>query len=277
MARISKARQCKLLSIHRSGLYYKPARESSENLQILRLLDERYLKTPFYGKLRLHRWLRDEKGFTINPKRVRRLMQIINWQTIYRKPRSTKPNQSHRVYPYLLRGLTIERANQVWAIDITYVPVKRGFMYLCAVIDLHTRYVLTWSLSNSMSSQWCRSIIDEAIDLYGQPEIINSDQGSQFTSYEHTSLQEKGISISMDGKGRAIDNIFIERLWKSVKYECVYLHAFEDGLQLYNGLSEYFRFYNHQRQHQSLGYKTPAAIYGNAVTNNSNKKQLNWP
>lgn len=262
---ISKSRQCELLGIHRSGLYYQPVPETGENLQILRLMDEQYLKTPFYGKPRLHRWLRDVKGFDINPKRVRRLMEIMNWQTIYRKPKTTMRNKLHPVYPYLLKGLKIERPNQVWAIDITYVPMRRGFMYLCAIIDLHTRYVVNWSVSNSMTAEWVRSIVVEAISIYGRPEIINSDQGSQFTSYEYTSLFDDKMRISMDGQGRAIDNIFIERLWKSVKYECVYLNVFEDGVQLYKGLEEYFNFYNHERQHQSLDYVTPASCYQRAA------------
>jgi len=170
------------------------------------------------------------------------------------------------VYPYLLKDLRIERANQAWAIDITYVPMKRGFMYLCAIIDLHTRYVVGWSVSNTMSAPWVRQVVEEAVARHGKPEIINSDQGSQFTAIEYTGLLETaGIKISMDGKGRAIDNIFIERLWKSVKYECIYLHAYEDGVQLYEGLKEYFRFYNEERLHQSLHYQTPAELYTRAA------------
>lgn len=257
---ISKGRQCELLSIHRSGLYYRPVLQSQENLQILRLLDEQYLKTPFYGLPRLHAWLQ-QQGYTINRKRVRRLMEVMGWQTIYRKPQTTRRNKQHQVYPYLLKDLVIDRANQVWAIDITYIPMRRGFMYLCAIIDLHTRYVVNWSISNSMTAEWCRSIVEEAIEMHGSPEIINSDQGSQFTAFEYTSLFDDKMHISMDGKGRAIDNIFIERLWRSVKYECVYLKVFEDGVQLYEGLKEYFHFYNHQRGHQSLNYQTPASRY----------------
>jgi putative transposase len=224
-----------LLSIHRSGLYYTPCSESDENLAIMRLLDEQYFNTPFYGVRRLHKWLELQDHF-VNKKRVRRLMELVNWQTIFRKPRTTKRNKQHPIYPYLLKGLAIERANQVWAIDITYVPMRRGFMYLCALIDLHTRYVVHWSLSNTMTSQWCRTVVEDAIAMHGQPEIINSDQGSQFTGFEYTSLlleRETPIAISMDGKGRAIDNIFIERLWKSVKYECIYLRPCDDGVMLY--------------------------------------------
>ncbi len=262
-SRFSVYRQCEMLSIHRSGLYYKPIPESQENLDVMLYMDKQYLKTPFYGIRRMHNWLQ-KQGYIICRKRVKRLMNLMGWQTIYHKRNTSKPNKANPVFPYLLRGLKIERANQVWAIDITYIPMRKGFMYLCAVIDVHTRYVLNWSLSNTMTSQWCRTVVEEAIAQHGSPQIINSDQGSQFTSYEYTSLlldRNEPIAISMDGKGRAIDNIFIERLWKSVKYECVYLHAFEDGVRLYEGLSEYFTFYNHERDHQSLGYQTPASCY----------------
>lgn len=264
---ISLVRQCALVNIHRSGLYYSPVPESEENLDIMRLMDEQYLKTPFYGIRRMLHWLKDLE-ITINHKRVKRLMDVMGWQTIYHKRNTSKPNKNNPVYPYLLKGLEVTRINQVWAIDITYIPMRRGFMYLCAVIDLHTRFVVNWSLSNTMTSEWCRKVVEEAINQYGSPEILNSDQGSQFTSYDYTSLltqRDQPIKISMDGKGRAIDNIFIERLWKSVKYECVYLHAFDDGVQLYNGLAKYFNFYNHERNHQSLGYKKPASIYLNAA------------
>jgi putative transposase len=258
---ISMSRQCELLSIHRSGLYYRPCQESEENLFLMRLLDEQYLETPFYGIRKNTWWLRSE-GFIINSKRVRRLMDLMGWQTLYRKRNLSKPNKEHKVYPYLLKGLQVTERNQVWAIDITYVPMKKGFMYLCAIIDLHTRYVINWSISNTMTAQWVRTVTQEAISVHGKPVIMNSDQGSQFTSDEYiTLLEDAGIKISMDGKGRAIDNIFIERLWRSVKYECVYLHAFEDGVQLYDGLKKYFQFYNHQRLHQSLQYQKPAALY----------------
>lgn len=224
-------------------------------------MDEQYLNTPFYGQRKL-RDLLQKKGYVIAKTRVRRLMDLVGWQTIYRKPKTTWCNKQHPVYPYLLKNLEITRANQVWAIDITYVPMRRGFLYLCAIIDVHTRYVIHWSLSNTMSAEWCRSVVAEAIAVNGAPEIINSDQGSQFTSYEYTSLlTEYCIAISMDGKGRAIDNIFIERLWRSLKYECVYLYVFEDGDQLYEGMKKYFQFYNHERTHQSLDYNTPASRY----------------
>jgi putative transposase len=264
---ISISRQCELLQIHRSGLYYSPAAETEENLQLMRMMDEQYLNTPFYGIRKLTKWL-TKQGYRINHKRVKRLMKLIRWQTLYRKPNTSRKNKEHKIYPYLLKNLKIDHCNQVWGIDITYIPMRRGFLYLCAIIDLHTRYVVNWGISNIMTAQWCCQIIEEAISMHGKPEIINSDQGSQFTSEEYINLltsDEMNIKISMDGKGRAIDNIFIERLWKSVKYECVYLNVFEDGVQLYEGLKKYFDFYNKERIHQSLDYQTPESIYYKAA------------
>ena len=257
------SRQCEMLNIHRSGLYYKSVPESDENLHLMRLMDEQYLRTPFYGEPKLTAWLKNQ-GYHVNHKRVERLMKLMGWQTLYRKPNTSKPGKKRLIYKYLLKDLKIDHSNQVWAIDITYVPMRKGFLYLCAIIDLHTRYILNWSISNTMTSEWCCEILQEAIDQHGKPEIINSDQGSQFTSDEWLIACE-GIKISMDGKGRALDNIFIERLWKSVKYECIYLHVFEEGVQLYEGLQEYFQFYNHERIHQSLDYKTPASLYQQAA------------
>jgi putative transposase len=255
--------QCELLSIHRSGLYYKPVPESEENLCLMRLMDEQYLRTPFYGEPKLTVWL-NSKGYHVNHKRVERLMKLMGWQTLYRKPNTSKPGKRRLIYKYLLKDLKVDRSNQVWAVDITYVPMRKGFLYLCAIVDLHTRYILNWSVSNTMTSEWCSQVLKEAIEQHGRPEIINSDQGSQFTSDEWFNACE-GIQISMDGKGRALDNIFIERIWKTVKYECIYLRAFEDGVQLYQGLQEYFQFYNHERIHQSLAYKTPASLYQQAA------------
>ena len=258
---LSVVQQCRLLGLHRSGLYYQPCSESEENLTILRQLDEQYFKTPFYGVRRLTAWL-EVQGYAINRKRVRRLMKLMGWQTIYRRPNTSKPCKEHRIYPYLLKDLSINRYNQVWAMDITYVPMRKGFMYLCAIIDVHTRYVVNWSLSNTMTAEWCTTVVSEAIEQHGKPEIMNTDQGSQFTSDVFTELlKEKEIQISMDGKGRAIDNIFIERLWRTVKYEHIYLKVAEDGVNLYEGLNEYFCFYNSERLHQSLGYKTPEVLY----------------
>jgi putative transposase len=231
----------------------------------MRLLDEQYLKTPFYGIRRITRWL-NKKGFKVNRKRVIRLMSKMGWQTLYRKLNTSWKNKEHKIYPYLLKDLKIDHSNQVWGIDITYVPMRRGFMYLCAIIDLHTRFVVNWGISNTMTAEWCCQLVEEGINIHGKPEIINSDQGSQFTSQEYIEmLSNKGIKISMDCKGRAIDNIFIERLWKSVKYECIYLHAFEDGVQLYEGLDNYFTFYNTERLHQSLDYETPESLYKKAA------------
>lgn len=260
-AGLSIRQQCRLLGIHRSGLYYKPVSETAENLAIMRVLDEQYYTTPFYGVRRLTAFLQ-EKGYKVNRKRVKRLMGLIGWETLYQEPNTSEPNAAHRIYPYLLKGLKITKANQVWATDITYVPMRKGFMYLCAVIDLHTRYVLNWSISNTMTAEWCKDVVEEAISINGKPEIFNTDQGSQFTSEVFTGLL-KGheIQISMDGKGRALDNVFIERLWRSVKYENIYLNVYEDGVSLYQGLNEYFNFYNKERLHQSLGYKTPEILY----------------
>jgi putative transposase len=258
---LSISAQCQLLTLTRSGFYYIPTGESEENLAIMRELDEQYFSTPFYGVLRLTALL-ILAGFKVNKKRVRRLMKLMNWQTIYREPHTTISDKTHYKYPYLLRGLKIERCNQVWAMDITYIPMKTGFMYLTAIIDLHSRYVVQWSLSNSMSAEWCTEVLQEAINNHGIPEIFNTDQGSQFTSEVFiNTLIDKGIKISMDGKGRALDNIFIERLWRSVKYENVYLNAYENGLSLWKGLDQYFQFYNHERLHQSLNYHTPKQKY----------------
>jgi putative transposase len=258
---LSISTQCQLLTLTRSGFYYIPSGESEENLAIMRQLDRQYFSTPFYGVLRLTALL-ILAGFKVNKKRVRRLMKLMNWQTIYREPHTTISDKTHYKYPYLLRGLKIERCNQVWAMDITYIPMKTGFMYLTAIIDLHSRYVVQWSLSNTMSAQWCTEVLQEAIKNHGIPEIFNTDQGSQFTSEVFiNTLKDNGINISMDGKGRALDNIFIERLWRSVKYENVYLNVYDNGLSLWKGLEQYFQFYNQERLHQSLNYHTPKQKY----------------
>ena len=258
---LSISTQCEMLSVSKSSFYYVPVGESDENLAIMRKLDEQYFSTPFYGALRLTAIL-ILSGYKVNIKRVRRLMKLVNWQTIYREPRTTISDKTHYKFPYLLKGLKIEKCNQVWAMDITYIPMKKGFMYLTAIIDLHSRYVVHWSLSNSMSADWCTEVLKEAIKNNGTPEIFNTDQGSQFTSdiFINT-LIDNNIKISMDGKGRALDNIFIERLWRSVKYENVYLNVYENGLSLWEGLEKYFQFYNHVRIHQSLDYQTPKQRY----------------
>jgi putative transposase len=262
---ISLRRQCELFNIHRGNLYYIPVAESEENIKILSLLRQQYFETPFYGARKLTVWLQI-MGFKINRKRVRRLMKTVNWQTIYREPRTTISNKEHKKYPYLLRNLKIEKNNQVWATDITYIPMKHGFMYLLAIMDLNSRYVLDWSVNNTMDAEWCAEILKSAIDKHGKPEIFNTDQGSQFTSDAFINvLKSNKIKISMDGKGRALDNIFVERLWRSVKYENIYLNIYENGVDLYAGLKKYFEFYNNERFHESLGYKVPRACYRSAV------------
>ena len=254
-------RQSELLSVCRRSLYHVPRGESEENLAILRRLDAQYLETPFYGERRLLAMLL-VLGYDIHVKRLRRLMKIVCWRTLYPKKRTTMADEKTFKYPYLLRDLKAERRNRVWAVDITYIPMKHGFMYLFAVIDLYSRYVVGWDLSNSMDSEWCAGILKEAIDRHGKPEIINSDQGCQFTSRKYIDfLKENGIRISMDGKGRALDNVFIERLWRSVKQEYVYLNPCESGSELWRGLNKYFQFYNTERPHQSLDYKTPDKFY----------------
>lgn len=254
-------KQCKILNLNRHFMYYEVKKESDENLKIMELLDKQYYQTPFYGYRKLTIWLQNQ-GFSTNTKRVKRLMRIINWQTIYKIPRTTNSNKEHKKYPYLLKDFKITKKNQVWATDITYIPMNKGFMYLTAIIDLHTRFVLNWDISNTMSAQWCTDILLKTIEQYGSPDIFNTDQGSQYTSDIHTqTLIENNIKISMDGKGRAIDNIFIERLWRTVKYENVYLQSYSDGVTLYQGLEKYFEFYNNQRIHQTLEYKTPSSKY----------------
>jgi putative transposase len=257
---LSISRQCELLDLNRSSYYYEPCGESAENLRLMRLMDEQYLKTPFYGVRRMRAWLCRE-GNPVNPKRVRRLMRLMDLVPIYPKPRLSQPDLSHRIYPYLLKGLTINRPNQVWSTDITYIPMAKGFLYLVAVIDWFSRYVLSWRISNSLDVDFCLDALEAAL-VIGRPEIFNTDQGSQFTSDDFTGrLKSAEIRISMDGKGRAIDNIFVERLWRTVKYEHVYLHAPETGLELWEGLDGYFDFYNTDRLHQSLDYRTPSEVH----------------
>ncbi len=258
---LSLVSQSALLGLHRSGLYYRPVAVDEEDLALMALLDKQYLKTPFYGYRKMTVFLQGE-GYRVNHKRVRRLMRIMGIEAIYSCPNTSQPNKAHKIYPYLLRGLSITRANQVWATDITYVPMQKGFMYLIAIIDLYSRYVLEWSISNTMESQWCVQTLKRALLNHGKPALFNTDQGSQFTADVFVEvLLSRGIQPSMDGKGRAIDNIFVERLWRSVKYEDIYLKAYEDGWQLEKGMDTYFRFYNQERIHQSLQYKTPKQVY----------------
>jgi putative transposase len=252
--------QCKLLGISRSGLYYQPVGISQEDVTLMKLIDRQYLATPFYGARRMAAWLKYQ-GHRVNRKRVRRLMQMMGLKAIYRRPRTSAPAPGHKVYPYLLSGMEITRPNQVWAADITYIPMARGFLYLVVIIDWYSRYVLAWRLSNTLDAGFCVEALEEAMNK-GRPNIFNTDQGAQFTSEAFTGLLERhGVRISMDGKGRYSDNLFIERLWRTVKYEEVYLKAYQDGRDAKAGIANYFRFYNTERPHQALGYLTPAEVF----------------
>ena len=257
---LSVRRQCELLGLNRSTLYYQSARESCLNLELMRLIDEQYMRTPFYGWRRMTAWLR-RQGYEINGKRTRRLMGKMGIEAIYPKPSTSQPGKGHKIYPYLLRGLDITHRHQVWSADITYIPLSGGFMYLAAVIDWFTRYVLAWQLSNTLDGHFCLDVLNLAL-TQGKPTIFNTDQGAQFTASAFTSiLSDAGVRISMDGKGRALDNIFIERLWRAVKYEEVYLNAYESVSDLTVALERYFHFYNHERLHQSLRYRTPVEVH----------------
>lgn len=253
---LSVARQCALVGLSRSTWYYELGGESATNLALMKRIDAEYLKTPFYGSRKLAEVLK------VNRKRVQRLMRIMGIEAIGHRRRTTIPAAGHTIYPYLLRDMVISRPDQVWSSDITYIPLQHGFLYLTAVIDWFSRYVLSWRLSNTLEGSFCVEALNEALGR-GRPEIFNTDQGSQFTSREFTGrLLQSSIAISMDGKGRALDNVFIERLWRSVKYEEVYLRDYADGWEAAASLAKYFRFYCERRIHQSLGYQTPATVYG---------------
>ena len=257
---LSLVRQCTLLDISRGSVYYQPTPTRTEDLELMSLMDRQYLKTPFYGSRRMKAWLRGQ-GHQVNRKRVRRLMQVMGLEVIYRRPNTSKPAPGHRVYPYLLKGVKIDRVNQAWSADITYIPMAKGFLYLIAIMDWHSRYVLAWRLSNTMDVDFCVQALEEALSK-GNPEIFNTDQGSQFTSESFTGvLRDQGIQISMDGKGRYLDNIFVERLWRSVKYEEVYLKAYQNGTEARKGIGAYLDFYNRQRPHQALGYRTRGQVF----------------
>jgi putative transposase len=261
---LSLSRQCELLGLSRAALYYRAVRTGAYELELMALIDRQYLQTPFYGSRRMAAWLQAQ-GHAVNRKRVQRLMLRMGLAAIYQRPRTSKPAPEHRIYPYLLRGLKIERVGQVWAADITYIPMARGFLYLIAVMDWVSRYVLAWRLSNLLDASFCIETLEEALS-HGRPEIFNTDQGGQFTDDDFTGvLRAHGVAISMDGRGRFADNIFVERLWRSLKYEEVYLKAYESVAEARHGIAAYFEFYNHQRLHQALGYRAPRQVFDEAA------------
>lgn len=256
---ISVSRQAELLGVARSTIYYQPV-VSRLNLELMRRIDEQYTKTPFYGSRRMTAML-NRHGYEVNRKRVQRLMRLMGLEAIYPKPRLSQGHPEHKVYPYLLRGLPIIRVNQVWGTDITYIPLKHGWLYLVALMDWFSRYVVSWELSASLEVDFCLRALDRALSQ-ARPEIVNSDQGSQFTSVDFTCrLEQNQVKISMDGRGRAMDNIFTERLWRSLKYEDVYIKDYETVRQATEGIRDYLNLYNYERPHQSLKYQTPAEIY----------------
>ncbi len=256
----SVRRQCRLAGVPRSSAYYEPVPETAENLFLMRLIDEQYMRHPEFGYPRMTGWLKDE-GFEVNHKRVARLMQLMGLQAITPGPHTSRPAPDHKIYPYLLRNVEVERVNQVWSTDITYIPMRHGFMFLTAVIEWYSRYVLAWEVSNTLESHFCVTALERAL-TQGTPEIFNTDQGAQFTSKDFTEvLLDLDIAISMDGRGRALDNAFIERLWWTVKYEDVYPRGYADGHALYSGLDVYFDYYNNERKHSSLDKRTPAQVF----------------
>jgi len=261
-APMSILKQCELLEIHRSGIYYKPKLESILNLKLMRMIDEKFIYSPFYGVQRMTTWLRYDMGCIVNHKCIERLYKVMGLQTIFPKKNLSKRNQKHKIYPYLLKNLPIVCPNQVWQTDITYIPLERGFMYMVAIIDVFSRKVLNWSISNTMNVEWCLQVYEDAIKQYGCPEIINTDQGSQFTSpiFNKASL-DREIKISMDGKGRALDNIYIERFWRALKYEHIYLNPANGGIELYEGVRKYVEFYNTKRRHTSINNLTLDNFY----------------
>jgi putative transposase len=257
---LSVCRQCELLGLSRSSFYYEPATETEENLHLMRLIDKQYTAQPVYGSRRMMIWLQGE-GHEVNRKRVQRLMRQMGLEAIYPKPKLSAAGQGHKIFPYLLRDVKIERVDQVWSTDITYIPLVSGFMYLAAVIDWFSRYVIAWRLSNTLDGSFCLELLDEALGQ-SRPEVFNTDQGVQFTAAAFTSRLEKaGVAVSMDGKGRCLDNVWVERLWRTVKYEDVYVRGYETVPGLSQGLGRFFPFYNEERPHQSLDYRTPAQVY----------------
>ncbi len=273
---LSTVRQGALLDISRSSLYYRPKGVVPADLALMKLIDQQYLVTPFYGLRRMKVWL-DRQGHLVNRKRVRRLTRTMGLQAIYRRPRTSQPGPGHKLYPYLLGAMEITMPNQVWAADITYIPMARGFLYLVAIMDWYSRYVVAWRLSNTLDADFCVETLEEALGK-GPPEVFNTDQGSQFTGEAFTELLERhGVRISMDGKGRYSDNIFVERLWRTVKYEEVYLKAYSGGREAKAGLDAYFHFYNYQRPHQALDYRTPAEVsYGDLALSDGRPSNGKW-
>lgn len=261
---LSKRKQCELLGIHKSNLYYKPKGESMINMHLMNIIDAQFTATPFYGVPRMTDHINRHYDYHINAKRVERLYKIMDIRAIGPNPYSntSKSDKAAYKFPYLLRGLEVKSPNQVQAADISYIGMRRGYMYLFAIIDLYSRFIVNWGLSNTMTAEWCTAIIDEGFKKYGKPEIFNTDQGSQFTSEVYVSfMQDAEVQISMDGKGRAIDNIFIERFWRSIKQECVYLYPSNGGKELYDEVEEYMRFYNFERPHQSLDYQITSEVF----------------
>ena len=264
---LSIRKQCDLIGLNRSTLYYQPEETDAYTLSLMRLIDEQFTRTPFCGVLKMTAWL-GRHGHFVNPKRVRRLMRLLGLEAIYPKPKLSRPNLQHKVYPYLLRNVDIEHVDQVWSTDITFVRLCHGFIYLTAVMDWFSRYVISWSISNSLEIEFCIDALERAL-CQGTPEIFNMDQGAQFTSTRFTSiLLGKEIAISMDGRGRVFDNIFVERLWRSVKYEEVYLHDYQSIAEARQGIKRYFQLYNYERPHQSLNYKTPAEVFYKSALKN---------
>ena len=258
---LSITKQCNLLQISRSSWYYAASGESELNITLMRLIDKQFLETPYFGARQIARYLRRQR-YKVNRKRAHRLMQKMGLAAIYQKPNTSKPHPEHKVYPYLLKGLDIQEPNQVWCSDITYIPMRKGFLYLVAVMDWNSRKVLSWRLSNSLDTEFCVAALQEALAKYGKPQVFNTDQGSQFTSLEFTEvLKAADIKISMDSKGRWMDNVMIERLWRSLKYECIYLNAFETGSEAKSGIDKWIRRYNEERPHSSLDDKTPHEAY----------------
>ena len=259
--------QCHLLELNRSTVYYQAQPVSEADLELMRLIDQIHLNYPFYGSRRIRDWFEDH-GMKVNRKCIQRLMRLMGIEALYPKKKTSLPGKGHKIYPYLLQGLKITHANHVWAADITYIPMARGFLYLVAIIDLYSRKVLAWRLSNTMDSAFCIEALEEAIRLYGTPEIFNTDQGAQFTSDEFTGiLKQHNITISMDGKGRWMDNVFIERVWRSLKYEEVYLKAYQNGSEARVGIKDWFHLYNTERRHQAFKpSKTPNTVYFHGLT-----------